>query len=421
MYDHYQDRAEKIAQRISRLAAITEEPGIIKRTYGTKAFTEAGRQILSWMQEAGLEARIDNIGNVRGRWACKEPSAKTLLVGSHYDTVINAGAFDGPLGILVGLDMLEHIIQSNASLPFHIELLAFCDEEGVRFHTAYLGSKAVAGSFDAALLNKTDKDGISLKEAIQKTGGDPDQVRQDVIAAEKLLGYFEVHIEQGPVLYEAGIPVAVVTAIAGQKRMALLFTGEAGHAGTVPMHMRRDALCCAAVCITEIESFALAHKDTIVATVGMLGIPDAASNVIPGQVSCTLDIRSVHPEDLAAAWLSLNDKLAGICRQRDISFGYETIQESAPVACDAGMRSLLKQSILKAGYSIVELVSGAGHDVVPLSAVCPVCMLFVRCYKGISHHPQENVETEDIAAAIKVAHYFTDLVTSSGFVARINF
>ena len=413
MSDHYQNRADKIMQRINELAAITDEQGIIKRIYGTEAFVQAGELIFSWMREAGLETRMDSIGNIRGKWASKDQSAKTLLIGSHYDTVINAGRFDGPLGILLGLDIIMNIIQNNISLPYHIELLAFCDEEGVRFHTTYLGSKVLAGSFDAALLDKMDQDGVTLKDAIRKINGHPELLAQDALDSTQLLGYFEVHIEQGPVLYEADIPVAVVTAIAGQKRLALTFTGEAGHAGTVPMYMRHDALCCAAECVTEIEDFAISNAGKIVATVGRLDIPNAASNVIPGQVNCTLDIRSIDEKELAAAWLLLRNRLDGICRRRNTLFDSNIVQETAPVACDTGMRSILGASIRSAGYEIVELVSGAGHDVVPMSEVCPVCMLFVRCYKGISHHPLENVELKDITAAIKVADHFTDHLTSN--------
>jgi allantoate deiminase len=237
-------------------------------------------------------------------------------------------------------------------------------------------------------------------------GGDPDQLANDTLSKENLLGYFEIHIEQGPVLYESGNPVAIVTAIAGQKRAELIFTGMAGHAGTVPMNMRQDALCCAAECITEIEVFAISNKSDLVATVGKLDIPNAASNVIPGQVKCTLDIRSPDESVLSAAADTLKKSLTGICSKRNIAFEWNIIQETAPVLCDAGMNGILKQSIDVTGYNAVELVSGAGHDAVPVSVICPVCMLFVRCFKGISHNPLEDVEAKDIAAAIEVSDNF---------------
>ncbi|MBE7169751.1 MAG: allantoate amidohydrolase [Williamsia sp.] len=401
----YGTRAAALLQRIRELSLITDEPGIINRVYGTPAFVQAGSLVLSWMEEAGLEAHIDPVGNIRGRWDCGNPAAKTLLIGSHYDTVVDAGAFDGPLGILLGLDLLELVTGLQQQLPFHIELLAFCDEEGVRFHTTYLGSKAVAGLFETELLDKRDEQGIALRQAIQAIGGDPGGLAQASVAGKELLGYIEAHIEQGPVLYERAIPVAVVTGIAGQKRILLSFTGEAGHAGTVPMPMRRDALCCAAACILAIEDFAR-QQAGLVATVGKLDIPHAASNVIPGKVDCTLDLRSTDEEELAAAWQSLQKVLNDICRQRAVLFSYNMVQSSAPVSCDPRLIRLLSRAIGDAGHQVVSLSSGAGHDVVPLSAICPVAMLFVRCYKGISHHPLEDVEEDDIAATIQVMEGF---------------
>jgi allantoate deiminase len=220
------------------------------------------------------------------------------------------------------------------------------------------------------------------------------------------IGYFEIHIEQGPVLYTSNIPVAVVTAIAGQKRVELSFTGISGHAGTVPMNLRRDALCAAAECISAVEDFAVDHTANIVATVGKLHISNAASNVIPANVTCTLDIRSADNVRLTFACNALKNIISEMCEDRKISFEWKTIQETEPVLCDVNLTNLLKQSIKNAGIEVVELASGAGHDAVPMSAICPVSMLFVRCYEGISHNPLEDVELEDVAAAIEVADNF---------------
>lgn len=401
-----QSRADKIFARVNELAAISEEQGMLTRTYGSDAFMEACEKVRSWMQSAGLETRTDNIGNVRGRLISGNENAKTFIIASHIDSVVNAGKFDGPLGIIMGLDLIENLAKNKVSLPFSFELIAFCDEEGIRFHTTYLGSKSVAGSFDPSLLTATDRDGITLEQVISKLGGDTNLLTADALLEESLLGYFEIHIEQGPVLYKAQIPVAVVAAIAGQKRVELVFTGAAGHAGTVPMNMRRDALSCAAECISAIEDFAVDHTASIVATVGKLDIANAASNVVPGRVKCSLDIRSADEVRLAFACNALQNILREICEDRTITFQWNLIQESAPVTCDATLNNLLKQSIKAAGYEPVELVSGAGHDAVPLSAVCPVSMLFVRCYKGISHNPLEAVEIKDIAAATEVADNF---------------
>jgi allantoate deiminase len=389
----YLQRAAHIMERIHALAAISEDTHGITRTFGSPAFLSGATLVQQWMQEAGLQTRIDNIGNVRG--LLNNGAAKTFVIASHIDTVINAGAFDGPLGVLMAID----IVQTLKAAAFNIEVIAFSDEEGVRFHTTYLGSKTVTGAFDNSLLEQTDKAGITLKEVINSIGGDPSQLYKDKIT--DWLGYFEIHIEQGPVLYESNIPVAVVSAIAGQKRVTITFTGMAGHAGTVPMNNRQDALCGAAEFILTVEEYAKQHK--IVATVGYLQVSNAASNVIPGEVICSLDIRSDNSDTLETAYNALQ-KAANNIRQLDVH--WQLIQETTPVVCDTTMSSLLQDAVTTAGYETVHLVSGAGHDAVPISAVSPVCMLFVRCYKGISHHPLENVETADIAAALKVSDEF---------------
>jgi hydantoinase/carbamoylase family amidase len=405
MNNHLQ-RAEKNLQKINELASISEEEGCITRTYGTKAFIEGRNKVEEWMMQAGLQTRVDNIGNIRGRLLSKSMNAKTLVIASHIDTIINAGKFDGPLGVVMGLDVIEQIIQSKTELPFHIELIGFCDEEGCRFHTTYLGSKVLAGSFDTATLDMKDAAGISLGKVITGIGGKVNDLDKDAIAKEDWAGYFEIHIEQGPVLYEKNIPVGLVTAIAGQCRAGIVFNGEAGHAGTVPMEMRKDALACAAEFILETEKFATTNKNDLVTTVGKLHIINSASNVIPGEVVCSLDLRSADESILSSSYETIKKIAENICKKRNIVLEWNLIQQTRPVVCDSGMNKLLAQSIKETGYELVELVSGAGHDAVPVSAVSPVAMLFVRCFKGISHNPLENVELEDLAAAIKVSDNF---------------
>lgn len=407
----YLQRAEKIMGRINELALISEDATGITRTFGTKAFIEGSKKVQLWMQQAGLETHIDNIGNVRGRLLSNKAQAKIFVIASHIDTVVDAGKFDGPLGVLMGLDLIEQLVQTKAALPFNIELIAFCDEEGVRFHTTYLGSKVVAGPFDESLLQKKDEAGVSLQEAIQLMGGDIKKLKNDAIAKDDWLGYFEIHIEQGPVLYERDIPVAVVTGIAGQNRAEITFKGMAGHAGTVPMDMRKDAVCCAAEFILETEKFALANKDKIVATVGKLNIPNSASNVIPGEVICSLDLRSAVEEQLSTAYQTLQNIFKEVSDKRKITFDWNLIQTSKPVACNEELNKSLAESITASGYELVELFSGAGHDAVAISKLAPVSMMFVKCFKGISHNPLEDVEIKDIAAAIKVAgNFLKDLI-----------
>jgi allantoate deiminase len=402
----YLDRGMKIMDRINELAAISEDDTCVTRTYGTKEFIIGRDKVEQWMKQAGLQTSVDTIGNIRGRLISKNPGAKTFVIASHIDTIINAGRFDGPMGVLMGLDLVEKIIESKKELPFHIELIGFCDEEGCRFHTTYLGSKAVAGSFDVSLLDVKDAAGVSLREVIHQNGADSNKLAEDEIAKNDWLGYYEIHIEQGPVLYEKNIPVGIVTAIAGQRRASIVFRGEAGHAGTVPMDMRRDALACAAEFILEVERFTLVNKNKLVSTIGKLHIPHSATNVIPGEVTVSLDTRSADENILASSYEQLKQVAEEIAVKRNITISWELIQQTKPVACEKTMNKLLARSIEDAGYEVLELVSGAGHDAVPISAVSPVAMLFVRCYKGISHNPLEEVELKDMAAALKVSDNF---------------
>jgi allantoate deiminase len=402
----YLQRPQRIVERIKELATISEDEKGITRTFGTKAFVEGRDKVQSWMQQAGLVSRIDSIGNVRGILKSNHPNPKTFIIASHIDTVVNAGKWDGPLGVLMGLDLIEQLIRRKTLLPFNVELIAFSDEEGVRYHTTYLGSKVVAGSFDMGLLEKKDASGINLKEAIEEMGCDIDNLQKDAISQKDCLGYFEIHIEQGPVLYEKNIPVAIVTAIAGQRRIEIIFKGMAGHAGTVPMDMRKDALCCAAEFILETEKYAVENKDKIVATVGKLNVTDAASNVVAGEVICSLDVRSADETTLETATQYLQDVLYKIGSKRGIKPEWNVIQQTLPVSCDEELNAPLAHSIQQENQEVISLVSGAGHDAVAISAIAPVAMLFVRCYKGISHNPLEDVEMKDIEAVVKISDNF---------------
>ncbi len=404
----YHTRTAHILARIEQLAAISEDAtgATVTRRFGTPAFVKGRDLVQSWFNAAGLETRFDGIGNLRGRLASEQPGAKTFVLASHIDTVVNAGKYDGPLGVLMGLNLVENIIHQGIKLPFNLELIAFSDEEGVRFHTTYLGSKVVTGAFDPATLQKTDAQGVTLAQAIADMGGDASALAAAVLPAAEWLGYFELHIEQGPVLWENRVPIALVTAIAGQQRVELTWQGMAGHAGTVPMPMRQDALAAAAEFVLAAEAFALAHSQGLVATVGQLHIPYSASNVIPGQVVHSLDLRSPDAGQLAVAYDALREQAEAIANRRGVGLNWQLVQGTAPVQCDAGLNTLLAQAIAASGHEVVRLVSGAGHDAVPISAVAPVTMAFIRCYKGISHNPLENVEAADVAAALAVAERF---------------
>jgi allantoate deiminase len=404
----YAARTTHILARIDELATISEDAtgATVTRRFGTPAFVRGRDLVQGWFEAAGLDTRLDGIGNLRGRWASAQPGAKTFVLASHIDTVVNAGKYDGPLGVLMGLDLVEHVISQRIALPFHLELIAFSDEEGVRFHTTYLGSKVVTGAFEPALLHKTDADGITLAQAIADMGGNTATLATDALPAAEWLGYFELHIEQGPVLWENKVPIALVMSIAGQQRVELTWQGMAGHAGTVPMPMRQDALAAAAEFVLAAEAFALAHGRGLVATVGQLRIPYSASNVIPGQVIHSLDLRSPDAGQLPIAYADLQAQAEAIAARRGLGLDWQLVQYTAPVTCDRELNRLLGQAIATNGYEVDGLVSGAGHDAVPASAVAPATMAFIRCYKGISHNPLENVEAADVTAALEVAERF---------------
>jgi allantoate deiminase len=340
------------------------------------------------MRAAGLAVRVDAVGNLVGR---REGGAKTLLLGSHLDTVRAAGRFDGALGVLLALAAAE----ACGPLPFALEVLGFIDEEGVRFHSTYLGSRALAGTLSKDILATKDADGVALREAMRTFGGDPEALAHARRNPDSLLGYFEAHIEQGPVLEAAQQPLGLVSAIAGQTRAQVTFTGQAGHAGTVPMQLRADALCAAAELVTAIERLARATPG-LVATVGQLSLAPGASNVIPGEVSLSVDVR--HQDDAArvAALACIRETLERIAAARGVRGAWRPVQDTPAVQCDASLTRHLAKCI---SGDAPRLPSGAGHDAAALAALCPVAMLFVRCRGGVSHHPDEFASEEDIAAA----------------------
>lgn len=408
MSNQHTYRAEKVVQRIEQLATITEERGCVTRRFGTPAFIEGAALVKEWMEQAGLQTRIDSIGNVRGRLQSNHSGAKTLVIASHIDTVVNAGKYDGPLGVIIAIDLIEQIKSKNITLPFSIEIIAFSDEEGVRFHTTFLGSQVITGSFNHEWLQKKDADGISMQEVMEGFGKNGTTLAQDAIPPNEWLGYFEMHIEQGPVLYDKNIPVAIVLSIAGQKRIAVTLNGMAGHAGTAPMDKRSDALTAAAECILKIENYALQQKESLVATVGTLQIPHSAGNVIPGEVHFTIDIRSGDKNFLNDATSSIHSICNEVVNKRNITIQWQLVQETDPVATDKNLNHLLRKAITESDIPVVELVSGAGHDAVPVARIAPIAMMFIRCFKGISHNPLELAAPEDIAQALKVADAFME-------------
>ena len=398
--------AAAILRRCDELAAFTEEEGRLTRRFATPALRQAGDAVRGWMEAAGMVVRRDALGNLIGRL---EDGDRTLLIGSHLDTVRDAGRYDGMLGVLVAIACLERLRDEGRSLPYAIEVLAFADEEGVRFGTGYLGSSVVAGRFDTADLERRDADGVTLADAVRAFGGDPERLGSARRDPADLIGYYEVHIEQGPVLEAGGIPLGVVTAIAGQTGGQIVFTGEAGHAGTVPMALRRDALGAAAEFVTAVEVAARDH-DGVFATVGNVEVEPGARNVIPGRVVLSLDVRHALDSVRESVLRRLRERAGAIAGARGVEFEWQVGKGTRAVDTSAPLSELLAQAVAASGHGVIRLPSGAGHDAAMLSTIAPIAMLFVRCAGGVSHNPDESVTVEDVAAAIDATTRFLELV-----------
>jgi allantoate deiminase len=412
----WRNRAERVSQRLERLAEITDEPGRLTRTLLSPAMGQANQLAAQWMEEAGLQTSTDFIGNLIGRspeagaigaTPNAEPQTpngerKTLLIGSHLDTVRDAGRFDGALGVVMGIEIAD-IFRSG--LPFALMITAFSDEEGVRFQTAYIGSRAFCGLLRPEDLEVSNQEG-SLRQLL---AGTETAVRlpAGVVTRDQLAGYFELHIEQGPVLEDRNLPVGVVTAIAGQSRFRFNWTGKAAHAGTTPMSLRKDAFLGAADLALRTET-ACARFPGLVATVGELNVSPNVSNVVPARVTHSLDVRHQEDRVRAAAVTWLCEEADQIAWQRKLDLEQRLVQETRSVACDPGLISQLADAAKCVTGSALELPSGAGHDAVIFSQLCPIAMLFVRCRAGLSHHPDEFVQVEDIETALRTAVRFIE-------------
>jgi allantoate deiminase len=393
--------ARTVLERCDVLARCSEEPGRLTRRFATPALDEARALVEGWMREAGLHTRRDALGNLFGR--LPGGGERALMLGSHIDTVRDAGRYDGPLGVLVAIACAERL--RDADLRFALEVAAFADEEGVRYGTGYLGSSVPAGRFDEAWLERVDAGGTTLADAIRGWGGRPEEIAGGRRRPEELLGYAEVHIEQGPVLDDRYLPVGVVTGIAGQTRARVTFTGRAGHAGTTPMEGRRDALTAAAEWVAAVEAEARARHG-LVATVGELAAEPGAPNVIPGRVTASLDVR--HSEDATRedAAAAMREHAVRIAASRGLDTAWDEIQSTLAVPCSPDLSGHLAAAAAEAGHEVPRLASGAGHDAAMMAAITPVAMLFVRCAGGVSHHPDESVSHEDVGVAIEVTTRF---------------
>jgi allantoate deiminase len=400
--DFGQDFGQEIVRRIDALGAISETPDHLTRIFLSPEHRAAADLLLSWMQEAGMVSQLDAVGNVCGRYEGDRPGLACLMLGSHYDTVRDAGKWDGPLGLITAISCVGAMHKRGQRWPFAIEVIGFADEEGVRFASTLLGSRAVAGTFDESVLGAKDRQGISMREALSQFGLDPGRIGAAARSRSELHGYVELHIEQGPVLERESLPVGVVTAISGATRLAASLTGMAGHAGTVPMPLRRDALAGAAECIVAIEEFCRTDEGGLVGTVGYIHAVPGATNVIPGQVSFTIDIRSASDAHRKLAVADIVRQIETIARRRKLSLQVDVTHDNRTVPCAPWLRRQVADAIAGEGYRVFELPSGAGHDGMAMIDVADVAMVFVRCRGGISHHPDEHTDISDADAGARV-------------------
>jgi allantoate deiminase len=398
------DCAQRAIAECKLIAQMSEEPNCIKRLFLTSPVRDVHGLLRKRMESLGMKVRTDAVGNLRGLWRPASAHGKRLILGSHIDTVPNAGAYDGVLGVVLAIELVEIAQELKLLLP--IEVIAFSEEEGVRFGVPFIGSRAVEGRFDSALLALKDADGVTLDKAIRTFGLDPGQIHEEALDAD-VLGFVEVHIEQGPILEAESLSVGAVTGIVGQSRLTLEFRGHANHSGTTPMNLRRDSLTGAAEFISAVESRARSAEG-LIATVGKINVEPNASNVVPGAAILSMDVRHADDHSRNAAVETLLAQAQAIAGKRGLALKWTQQMDQAAVPMDERLTAYLIDAIAAAGLPEKHMTSGAGHDAMVMAACVPAAMLFLRSPGGISHHPGETVREEDVEAALKVGSKFLE-------------
>ncbi len=398
---------QRIWDRCDALARFSELDGGLTRVFLSPEQKAANELVLSWMRDAGLVAHVDAMGNCVGRYEGESASLPCLMLGSHLDTVRDAGKYDGMLGVIVAIEVVAALHTQRKRLPYAIEVVGFGDEEGVRFGATLLGSRAVAGTFDLALLDKVDAQGVSMRDAMRSFALDPRQIAGVARRPGDLLAYAELHIEQGPVLEAEGLALGVVTAINGGNRFNVEVTGMAGHAGTVPMRLRRDALAAAAECLLAVERIAGALPH-IVGTVGRIEAWPGAMNVIPGRARFSLDVRAPTDNERQSALAAIRAALESIAARRNVSVAFEALWEAKTAPCAPALQQQLAAAIAAEGLRVHHLPSGAGHDGMAIVDIAPIGMLFVRCKDGVSHNPAEAITLDDVRVGTRAFARFVE-------------
>lgn len=408
------EAAARVMARCDCLAEITETPGFLTRVYLSPEHLQANALVGEWMRAAGMRVWQDSVGNICGRYEGLEPGAPALLLGSHLDTVRNAGRYDGMLGVVTAIETVQALYQQQMRLPLAIEIVGFGDEEGTRFGITLLGSRGLTGSWPESWITHPDGNSITVAQAMADVGLDGDAVQQAAREVSDIVAYLELHIEQGPCLEQENLALGVVTAINGARRLNCEFVGEAGHAGTVPMTHRKDALAAAAEWMVYVEQATPKHGPQLVATVGTLQCSPGAVNVIPGAVALTLDVRGPEDQPLAELLSDLLTQAEAIALRRGLTFRSDEYYRIPATRCDEGLQAALTQAVSEVQGRSLALPSGAGHDAIAIAERWPVGMLFVRCDRGISHHPAESVQEKDVALAIQAYARAVFAVASGG-------
>jgi allantoate deiminase len=403
------EQAREVMRCCRLLSEYSEEAGATTRTFLSAPMRDVHAHLTAWMERSGMAVTIDAAGNLRGVYLGSNPDSPRLFIGSHLDTVVHAGAFDGVLGVVLAVALVD--LLKGRRLPFSIEVVGFSDEEGVRFGVPFIGSRALAGTMDGELLGRRDGHGRSVGDAIREFGLDPSCI--DRARAGDALGYLEFHIEQGPVLDDLGVPLAIVDRIDGQSRLEVIFTGAANHAGTTPMHARRDALACAAEWISAVEAIACDTPD-LRATVGRIEARPGAANVIAGRCATSVDVRHADDRVRIAAVERLLERAAHVASRRHVDVQWRVQLDQSSTVMAPALVAVLEQAVVRKGLPVHHMTSGAGHDAMIMASRMPVAMLFLRSPGGISHHPDETVLEDDVAAALMVGQEWLDLVARSG-------
>ena len=393
--------AARVMARCDALAEISESADGLTRVYLSPEQMRANARVAEWMQAAGMTTWQDAVGNICGRYESAAPGAAALLLGSHLDTVRNAGRYDGMLGVLSAIETVQWLHDRQQRLPLAIEIVGFGDEEGTRFGITLLGSRGITGTWPQSWIAHPDAEGVSVAQAMQAVGLDAAHIQAAARDVHEIAAYLELHIEQGPCLEQEDLALGVVTAINGARRLNCSFIGEAGHAGTVPMTHRSDALAAAAEWMVFIEHTTRARDPQLVATVGTLNCLPGAVNVIPGEVQLSLDVRGPQDEPLAQLLNTLLQQAETIAQRRGLTFSANEYYRIAATGCDARLQQALSHAVETVQGRSVSLPSGAGHDAIAIAERWPVGMLFVRNYRGISHHPAESVQHGDVALGVQ--------------------